>query len=133
MHKRECPHCHAMTDDFSRRTGYCRSCCREYNKIYRSNHRKFPPKGELKGNYRRAERDFDLPPVTMVYQDTRGRMLCGSDKTEMHYIGTRTTAEDREDQWYCLRCCETIFVPHCIRPRIYVWADSPESALSHAS
>jgi len=122
---RKCPRCWQVTDDFARKTGYCRSCCREYNRIWKSNHKKSPPKGELKGNWRRAERDFELPPITMAYLTPKGGMLCGFCKTEMHFIGTRTTAEDREDQFFCFKCCETIFIPHSIYPRLRVWADTP--------
>ena len=122
---RKCPRCWQVTDDFARKTGYCRSCCREYNRIWKSNHRKFPPVGELKGNWRRAERNFELPPITMAYLTPKGGMLCGFCKTEMHFIGTRTTAEDREDQFFCFKCCETIFTPHSIYPRLRVWADTP--------
>lgn len=135
MHKRECPRCHIKKDDddFPRRTGYCRLCCREYNHVWKSNHKKSPPKGELKGNWRRAEKDFDLPPITMVYTIPEGGVLCGFDKTEMYYIGTRSTAEDREDQFFCARCRETIFIPHSIYPRLCIWADSPEPVLSGIS
>ena len=120
-----CPRCNERPT----RKGYCSSCQTEYNRIWKSNHKRHPPKGELKGNWRRAERDPELPPITMCYLDTKGGMLCGFDKTKMHFCGTRTTAEDREDQFFCLKCCENVFIPHSIYPRLRVWADSPESVL----
>lgn len=116
-----CPRCNENEVE----SGYCRPCKSEYSRIYRSNHKKSPPKGELKGNWRKAERDFELPPITMCYLTPKGGMACGFDKTEMHYIGTRTTAEDREDQYFCSRCCENIFVPHSIYPRLRIWVDAP--------
>ena len=116
-----CPRCNENLVEF----GYCKPCKSEYSRIWKSNHKKSPPIGELKGNYRRAERDFDLPPITMTYLTPKGGMLCGFCKTEMYFIGTRTTAEDREDQFFCFKCCETIFIPHSIYPRLRVWTDHP--------
>ena len=115
-----CPRCNERPT----KKGYCSSCRSEYSRIWKSNHKKSPPKGELKGNWRRAEKDFELPPITMCYLTPKGGMLCAC-KTEMHYIGTRTTAEDRESQFFCSRCCETVFIPHCIYPRLRIWAETP--------
>lgn len=133
---RICSRCQTDTGDFPYTTGWCRSCRKEYSRIWRSNRKKCPPKGEVKGNWRKAEKDFDLPPITMCYLtpigDTnyaKGGMLCGFDKTQMYYIGTRAKAEDREDQFFCPRCRETVFVPRSIYPRLRIWADSPESVL----
>src|SRR3990167_10025603 len=77
-----CPRCNERPT----KKGYCSSCQTEYNRIWKSNHKKSPPKGELKGNWRRAEKDFELPPITMAYLTPKGGMLCGFCKTEMHFI-----------------------------------------------
>ena len=122
---RKCPRCRTLTDNFTRKTGYCRSCSSDYNRIWKSNHKKYPPKGEVKGNWRKAERDFPAPPITMCYLTPKGGMLCGFCKTEAHYIGTRSTAEGKEDQFFCSKCYETIFVPRDIYPRLRIWADAP--------
>ena len=100
-------------------SGWCKLCKKEYSQIYRSNHRKAPPKGQLRGNYRRAEKDFDLPNVTTTYRDTKGGVLDGC-KEKMSFLGTRETSEGREDQWYCFRCKETNFIPHAIYHRLQV-------------
>ena len=103
--------------------GYCVPCQTEYNRIWKSNHKKNPPKGMLKGNYRRAERDFQIPPVTMVYLNPKGGMTCGQCKGEINFIGTSNSVEGKEDRYACQKCHETIFIPHAIYPRIRVWND----------
>ena len=118
---RTCPRCRERPAT----RGYCSECRVEYNKVWRSNNRKSPPKGNLKGNYRRAERDFELPPITMCYLTPQGGMLCGFDKTECYFIGTCSTVEDKENQYFCPRCTTSLFVPHSIYPRLRIWIDAP--------
>ena len=96
--------------------GYCVSCKKEYSQIYRSNHRKAPPKGQLRGNYRRAEKDFDLPEVTMAYLTQGG--IAHECQTEMSFLGTCSTVYGKEDQWKCFRCYETVYLPQEIYPRL---------------
>ena len=106
------------------RRGYCKKCKHEYNRIWKSNHKKNPPKGMLKGNYRRAARDFPVPEVTMVYR-SEGGVICGNDKTNLDFLGTSATVEGKEDRFFCPACKETLFVPHIIYPRLRFWAATP--------
>src|SRR3990167_1151691 len=97
--------------------GYCVSCKKEYSQIYRSNHRKAPPKGQLRGNYRRAEKDFDLPEVTMAYLTPKGG-IAHECQTEADYLGTRSTLEGKEDTWFCRKCMERFWIPQELYPRL---------------
>lgn len=116
MNEKLCPQCLERPA----KKGYCARCQTEYNRIWKSNHRKNPPKGFLKGNWRKAEKDFPLPPVTMCYTTFEGGIICGHDKAECDFVGTRTTSEGKEDQWFCPKCKVSIYIPHCIYPRLQV-------------
>ena len=119
MNEKLCPRC------FERPTkkGYCKECKVEYSQIYRSNHKKPPPKGDVRGNYRRAEKDFDFPEVTMAYLTKGG--VAHECKTEMSFLGTCSTVEGKEDQWKCFRCYETVYIPQELYPRLRICPATP--------
>ena len=104
--------------------GYGVPCKKEYSQIYRSNHKKNPPKGQLRGNYRRAEKDFDLPKVTMAYLTPKGG-IAHECQTEMSFLGTCSTVYGKEDQWKCFRCYETVYLPQEIYPRLRLCPATP--------
>lgn len=122
---RQCPRCkkERESSQFNQTHRWCVLCRREYNRAYECH--------DLKHRVirTRKDREADVPPITMCYLNMKGGMLCGFCKTEMRYIGTRLVVEDREDQFFCVRCRETVFIPHSIYPRLHIWADSPESVL----
>ena len=126
---RKCPRCEKEREDsqFNRTHRWCILCRREYNRAYECHDWKH------RAIRTRLDREANVPPITMCYLDTKGGMLCGFDKTEMHFCGTSTTPEDKEDQFFCPECRKNVFVPHCIYPRLRIWAGSPESVLNHAS
>ena len=118
---RKCPRCREEREDsqFNQTHRWCILCRREYNPAYECHDLKHR---EIRT---RMDREANIPPITMCYLTPTGGMLCGFCKTECRYIGTRSTPEGRESQFFCVECTETIFVPHGVYPRLRIWIDFP--------
>ncbi len=116
---RKCGHCGLDRDEseFNLTHRWCRSCRRDYSRTHRPHDSKF--------RVIPATRDLEVLPITMVYQDVKGGMLCGHCKERLHFIGTTEVRGGKEIRFWCLHCLEAVIVPAEILPRIQVWRCSP--------
>ena len=120
-----CPRCNERETEL----GYCKVCKSEYSRIWKSNHKKSPPKGELKGNWRKAERDPELPPITTVYRSFYDSytLIHGWCKQVLSFRGEKRTLEGVEFHFYCECCLEGMEVPSMILARLSVWKEVKEN------